>query len=400
MGSLSIAWKDVTRKRQRSFLYIFTHSLLVATGINIFLISTVLHLQIDQTSQMFNVSIIHNLNLYLTFLILFALFASIISASVLATLLAVSRMKDLAVFQSLGGTFKQIQRIPLAEIFIITSIGGIIGIIEGTVIGFILLSFLEFPIFSLSLVAFVLFSFTFLAFSALGTYFAAGLVINILIRRKFREILDSQFVITSMNPKRIWGVSTKKRTSFRLGHLLQTRTRFVSRTMILGILLLTFVASFGILGGSIIQNTTDSYIDRGYGEENVLIVSPSSSFSEIIKKCYNPNEILSFSTPHDFEGQLIPTSFMSNLPSGTIFEARLLTIGTIRLLQAFQVVNDVITASNSTLNSYIWGIDSSFSNIFNYFSFRGSSSLPNKNYMFLGDGYRQFVSNQEILQVI
>ena len=72
MGSLSIAWKDVTRKRERSFLYIITHSLLVATGINIFLISSVLHLQVEEATQMFNGSIIRIMDSYLTFLTLFS----------------------------------------------------------------------------------------------------------------------------------------------------------------------------------------------------------------------------------------------------------------------------------------------------------------------------------------
>ena len=400
MGSLSIAWKDVTRKRQRSFLYIFTHSLLIATGVNIFLISTVLHLQVDQATQMFNGSIISIMESYLTFLTFFALFASIISASVLASLLAVSRMKDLAVFQSLGGTFKQIQRIPIAEIFIITTIGGIVGIIEGTILGIILLSFLGFPILTLSLLELLFFSSVFLFFSAVGTYFAAGMVINILIRRKFSEILDSQYVVTATNPKRIWGISTKKKTAFRLGHLLQTRARSVSRIMIIGILILTFISSFGILGGSIIQSTTDSFVDRGYGGEEVIIITPSLSFSELVKKCYNPHEKLTFSTPQSLVNQFIPEQFFNNLPGGTIFESRLLTLGTIRLLEALREVNDVISAENNSFNSYIWGVDSSFSNIFDYYSVGGSSSLPNKNYMFLGDAYHQFVIHQGVMQVI
>ncbi|MHA2387915.1 MAG: hypothetical protein ACXACW_04255, partial [Candidatus Hodarchaeales archaeon] len=282
MGSLNIAWKDVIRKPERSFLYIFTHSLLVATGINIFLISSVLQLQVDQATQMFNGSIINIMDMYLLFLTGFSFLASIISASVLASLLAVSRMKDLAVFQSLGGTFKQIQRIPIAEIFIITSIGGIVGIIEGSVLGALLLSFLDFSILQIPIWEFILFSFLFLFFSAVGTYFAAGFVINVFIRRKFREILDSQYFLTPTHPKRIWGIPTKKRTAFRLGHLLQTRARLVSRIMILGILVLTLISSFGILGGSIIQSTTDTYVKRGYGGEDLVIITPSPSFSDII----------------------------------------------------------------------------------------------------------------------
>ncbi|PWI49368.1 hypothetical protein CEE45_02200 [Candidatus Heimdallarchaeota archaeon B3_Heim] len=400
MGSLSIAWKDVTRKRERSFLYIITHSLLVATGINIFLISSVLHLQVEEATQMFNGSIIRIMDSYLTFLTLFSFLASIISASVLASLLAVSRMNDLAVFQSLGGTFKQINRIPLAEIFIITTIGGIVGIIEGSVLGFVLLSFLGFSIIHLSLVELIIFSIGFLFFSAIGTYFAAGFFVNVLIRKKFREILDSQYVVTPTNPNRIWGISTKKRTAFRLGHLLQTRARLVSRIMIIGILVLTLISSFGILGGSIIQNTADSYVDRGYGGRDVIVITPSPSFSYIVKKCYDPYEKLSFSPPTNFADEFIPEEFLSILPPETIFESRLLTIGTIRLLEALREVNDVISSVSSIFNSYIWGVDSSFSNIFSYYSVGGSSSYPNQNYMFMADGYHQFVINQGVMKAI
>ncbi|MHA2154162.1 MAG: hypothetical protein ACXABU_02405 [Candidatus Hodarchaeales archaeon] len=400
MGSLNIAWKDVIRKPERSFLYIFTHSLLVATGINIFLISSVLQLQVDQATQMFNGSIINIMDMYLLFLTGFSFLASIISASVLASLLAVSRMKDLAVFQSLGGTFKQIQRIPIAEIFIITSIGGIVGIIEGSVLGALLLSFLDFSILQIPIWEFILFSFLFLFFSAVGTYFAAGFVINVFIRRKFREILDSQYFLTPTHPKRIWGIPTKKRTAFRLGHLLQTRARLVSRIMILGILVLTLISSFGILGGSIIQSTTDTYVKGGYGGEDLVIITPSPSFSDIIKRCYDPHEKLTFNPSPNFANEFIPGSFLSNLPSDTIFESRLLVLGTIRLLEALREVNDVISAVNSTFNSYIWGVDSSFSSIFNYYSVGGSSDYPTEDFMFMADGYHQFVIHQGVMQVI
>ncbi len=400
MGSLNIAWKDVTRKKERSFLYIFTHSLLTATGINVFLISSVLQLQVAEATQMFNGSIISIMDLYLSFLLLFALLSSIISASVLASLLAVSRMKDLAVFQSLGGTFKQIQRIPIAEIFIITTIGGILGIIEGCILGFFLLSTLGFPILQISGMDLFLFSLGFLVCSAVGTYFAGGFVINVLIRRKFREILDSQYVVTPTNPNKVWGFSAKKRTAFRLGHLLQTRARLVSRIMILGILVLTLISSFGILGGSIIQNTADSYVERGYGGKDIIVVTPSPDFSGLIKKCYDPYEKLTFNAPQSFSNEFIPNTFIEDLPSGTIFESRLLTIGTIRLLEALREVNDVLTSVNSTFNCYIWGIDSSFSNIFNYYSVGSTSSYPKAETMFMADGYHQFVIREGVMQVI
>ncbi len=400
MGSLSIAWKDITRKRERSLLYILTHSLLVATGVNIFLISSVLSLQVDQATQMFNGSIIHIMGLYLTFLILFSLLASIISASVLSSLLAVSRMKDLAIYQSLGGTFKQIQRIPITEIFIITTLGGILGIIEGCVFGILLQSILRFSVFHLSLLDLSLFSLIFLFLSAVGTYFAGGFIVNILIRKKFGEILDSQFYATPTNPKKVWGISTHKRTAFRLGHLLHSRARLVSRVMIVGIFVLTLISSFGILGGSIIQSTTDSFVDRGYGGKNVLIITPSAAFSNVVKNCYDPHEQLAFEHSLFPEDEFIPRSFMNELPESTVYESRLLALGTIRLLEALREVNDVIKSVNSTFNSYIWGVDSTFSNIFDYYSVGDSSSFPSNNNMFMGDGYHQFVIHEGVMKAI
>ena len=182
MGSLSIAWKDIKRKKQRSFLYIFTHSLVTATGISLYIMSLGIKLQLYNTNIIFNGAIVRVLTQYLSFLTIFSLLATIIVSSVLSSLLTVSRMKDLSTLQALGGTFKQIQRIPLAEIFLITVIGGIIGNFEGFLGGYLLIIFLGLNPGPLNILEYFFFSSQFFILSIVGTYFAAGYFVNYLIR--------------------------------------------------------------------------------------------------------------------------------------------------------------------------------------------------------------------------
>jgi ABC-type lipoprotein release transport system permease subunit len=396
MGSISIAWKDITRKPERSLLYMVTQSLLVATGGNLFLLSTALVVQVRNAEQKFNGLILRIMSQYIDFLIFFTLIASIITASVLASLLTISRMDDLAVFQSIGGTFKQIQRIPIAEIFLITVFGGGLGVVEGLFGGYILQVLLGFQSIHISIFQYFLFSSLFVGLSIIGTYFTSGFFVNILIRKKFQEILDGQFEITRMNPKRVWGIPAKGKTAFRFGHLFQSRGRLISRVMILGILILTLISSFGILGGSIIQNTTDSYIERGYGFTNdvnqVIVVTPSITFSSFLEGLYDSNYDLTFNLPIEFKTEIIPSTFLnqlSQLVTKSTFESRLLTVGTFRMLGEYRVINNsLIGLTNETLKSYVWGIDASFGEVFDYFSVGIEYDTPSNDDIFIADGYQ------------
>ena len=89
LGSLSIAWKDIARKKRRSILYIITLSLVNATGVSLFVISSALKSQIAQASGKFNGIILQVMIDYMNFLIIFSFLTSIVVASVLVSLLTV-----------------------------------------------------------------------------------------------------------------------------------------------------------------------------------------------------------------------------------------------------------------------------------------------------------------------
>ncbi len=392
MGSLNIAWKDITRKKQRSILFIFTLSLVNATGISLYIISSALKSQIVQASGKFNGIILQVIIDYMNFLIIFSFLTSIVVASVLVSLLTVARMKDLAIFQSIGGTYKQIQRIPIAEIFIITIFACFLGIFEGIISGYLLLLSLSLNQIVINIFSFGFFILQFILISVIGTYFVSGFFVNYLLRRKFNEIMNSQYEIISGTTKTAWGFSTKKRTAFKFGHLFQQRSPMISRVMILGILILTLISSFGLLGGSIIQETTDSYIKRGYGAEKnmtTIVVTPTQDCSTFLKSQYDPNNELTFEIPTNLTKKFFSPEFFSQIPQGTIYESRLLSVGTIHLIVNRGDVNKTnINVGNNTFQTYLWGVDSTFGNAFNYYSVGKELSFPLNDDLFLGDSYQ------------
>ncbi len=388
---MKIAWKDITRKKNRSLLYILTLCLVDATGISLFLISSALKSQIMQVSGRFNGVILRIMIEYLNFLIIFTFLASIVVASVLASLLTISRMKDLAIFQSIGGTYKQIQRIPIAEIFIITLIACFLGLFLGVFGGYLLIIVLGLDNFTINIVTFGIFVLQFILLSVIGTYFTSGFFVNYLLRKKFSEILNSQYEVGSGSPKTAWGFSTKGRTAFKFGHLFQQRAPMISRIMIFGILILTLIGNFGILGGSIIQETTDSYIERGYGAEKnttTIVVTPTSDSLATLQLLYDSSLNLDFSGSEDLAKHFFTNEFLSQIPQNTIYESRLLVLGTIHLIVNLGEINNTdINIGNNTFQTYFWGVDTSFGNVFNYYSVGKETDFPNNEELFIGDGY-------------
>ena len=367
LGSLSIAWKDIARKKQRSILYIITLSLVNATGVSLFVISSALKSQIEQASGKFNGIILQVMIDYMNFLILFSFLTSIVVASVLVSLLTVARMKDLAIFQSIGGTYKQIQRIPIAEIFIITLFACFLGLIGGLFAGYILLLSLSLDHIIINIFSLVLFILQFVLISVIGTYFVSGFFVNYLLGRKFNEIMNSQYEVISGTTKTAWGFSTKKRTAFKFGHLFQQRSPMISRVMILGILILTLITSFGILGGSIIRETTDSYIKRGYGSEintTTIVVTPSNDCTDFLRSTYDSSNILSFELPLNLTKKYFTPEFFSQIPQTAKYETRLLSVGTIHLIVNRGDINKTnINVGNNTFQTYLWGVDREFVNL-------------------------------------
>ena len=205
--------------------------------------------QMGQDQAYFNNSILQIFNGHLTFLLTFAILAGVIVAAILCCLLTIARMDDLAVLLALGGTFKQIQRIPLAQIFLITLISGLLGWIGGIIglSGFFIL--LRFESIDVGYVLNLYFGIIYIIIQIIGTYIAAGFFVNILIRKKFREIIDGQYDVVMVDQKKkikIWGISFNRGVSFRLAYLFNKRSRILSWFLIGGTFMLIFLTTFGI----------------------------------------------------------------------------------------------------------------------------------------------------------
>ena len=310
MGSLNLAIKDIRRQKHRSLLFIIVQSCVTASGMIVYGLSLAIRAQIGQSRSYFNNSIIQIFNDHLTFLFNFALVAGIAVAVILSSLLTVARMNDLATLLALGGTFKQIQRVPLAQIFLITLISGVIGWFGGIVGLSIFLLLLRFSTVNVLEVLNLPIGIGYIAVQIIGTYIFAGFIVNLLIRKRFREIIEGQFDVVQVDPNKIWGIklSMKKRIGFRLAYLFSKRSRLLNWVMITGTFMLIFLTTFGILGGNIIQETTNSYISRGYGS-NVYVVTPKE-ISPVLRNLYDPEVELQFDTSVINSNNVIPNDFL------------------------------------------------------------------------------------------
>jgi len=346
MGSLNLALKDIWRQKSRSLLFIVVH---IVTGILV--------------------------------------------ATILSCLLTVARMDDLAVILALGGTFKRIQRVPLAQIFVITLISGVIGLIGGTLGLFSLTLFLQ--IGTIELESFLPIGLVYVACQIIGTYFAAGFVVNLLIRKKMREIIEGQYDVVTFNQTKIWRIPTKGRIGFRLAYLFNKRSRVLSWVMIGGTFMLIFLTVFGILGGNIIINTTNSYIERGYGTNFYVITRPE--LESLLKDLYDPMKEIRFNSPLLTSGYNIPTSLFDQLPQNCIYEARLLISGSARMITDITEINEStgwpIGSGTTTFETYYWGINGSTFSLFDYYGIRFAPPIGLDVY--IGDGMIQSYPNDQ-----
>jgi hypothetical protein len=300
-------------------------------------------------------------------------------------------MDDLAVILALGGTFKRIQRVPLAQIFLITFIAGLIGLTGGI---FSLFSFSLFlQIKSLDLGIILPLGLVYIIIQVIGTYFAAGFVVNVLIRKKMREIIDGQYDVVTVNQKEVWGISTKGRISFRLAYLFNKRTRILSWVMIGGTFFLVFLTTFGILGGNIIITTTNSYIERGYGSDVYVVTKPE--LKSLLKDLFDPMRELQFNSSLLTSRYPISAIFFDQLPTDCVYEARLLIPGTVRMITEIKTENGAPIGSGSTLmETYYWGINRSTFSLFDYY-YGISFGSPTENEVYIGDGMIRTYLNDE-----
>ena len=356
-------------------------------------LAEIIQSQIGQSRAYFNNAIIQIFNGYLNFLISFAIVTGILVATILSCLLTVARMDDLAVILALGGTFKRIQRVPLAQIFVITLISGVIGLIGGTLGLFSLTLLLQ--IGTIELESFLPIGLVYVACQIIGTYFAAGFVVNLLIRKKMREIIEGQYEVVTVNQTRIWRIPTKGRIGFRLAYLFNKRSRVLSWVMIGGTFMLIFLTVFGILGGNIIINTTNSYIERGYGTNFYVITRPE--LESLLKDLYDPMKEIQFNSPLLTSEYNIPTSFISQLPQNCTYEARLLFPGLARMITDITEINESsgwpIGSGNTTFETYYWGINSSTFSIFDYYGI--TFAPPIGLDIYIGDGMIQSYPNDQ-----
>lgn len=387
MGSLNLAIKDIFRQKQRSFLFIAVQSPIIASGMIFYGISLSLQEQLGKTEVLFNSILVQLFNGHLNFLFFFAIGAGICVASILSSLLTIARMNDLAVIQSLGATFKKTQRLILSQIFLLTIFSGGLGWITG-LFGLYIFSFLlgfeSNPFEVLNLVSGLLYIIGLI----IGTYFVAGFIVNIIIRKKSQEIIDGQYELIQFDSSKLWGfIPIKGKSALRLAYLFTKRSRILSWVVSFGMFMLIFVTSFGILGGNIIMTTTNSYIDRGYGEDIYVISTPE--MSSLLQILYNPTQELIFNGTFLTEDYAIPSSFLSQLNASSNYETRLLLLGYVKLVP--NVIFDPEQTNISTgwvvRQAYYWGLSSS--TLFNYYGL-GNFSVPRTSFVYLGDGIPQY----------
>ena len=203
MGSLSLASKDILRQKQRSLLFIAVQSPITAAGMIFYGISISLQSQLGKSEALFNSILLQLFNGNLNFLFFFSIVAGVCVASILSSLLAIARMNDIAVIQSLGATFKSSQRIILAQIFLLTLMSALIGWIMG-IIGLSIFSTIlgieSDPFETLNIIFGILYIFVLIC----GTYFVSGFIVNLLIRKKSEEIVNGQYEVIEVNSTKMW----------------------------------------------------------------------------------------------------------------------------------------------------------------------------------------------------
>jgi hypothetical protein len=319
-----------------------------------------------------------------------ALITGILVATLLSSILTIGRMKDLAVLLAMGGSFKDIQRIPIAQMFLLTLFSGILGWIINLCSQVIFQITLGIPLISLEGLLLPLHDINYVVLQLLGVYLIAGLIINYIIRQNFREIIEGQYSSELRSTDKIWGFPVVKRVTFWIGYLVSKRFRVLSSLMLIGTFMLVFLISFAAFGGNIIHTTTSSYIVRGFGSD-VLVVTPSE-ISTLVEDLFDPStQIKLFDSPLLSEKYLLSASFLDSLPNSSKFETRLLLGGDIDILLPIETIFDPsLNASypvsgKVTGKSFFWGIDNNSFSIFNYFNIT-DIPIPINNLIHIGDG--------------
>ncbi|UCE12738.1 MAG: hypothetical protein JSV04_11150 [Candidatus Heimdallarchaeota archaeon] len=404
MGSLNLAMKDIMRQKHRSLLFIFVQSSITASGMIMYGLAIGIETQLGNSEAYFNNIIIQIFDGYLSFLLGFAIVAGILVAAILSSLLTIARMDDLAILLALGGTSKKIQRVPLSQIFLIILFSGILGWIGGLIGLSLFIIILQLDTINAGAILNLPFGIIYIAGQLIGTYIGAGFIITLLIRQKFREIIDGQYDVVKIDHTKIWGISTKKRVSFRLAYLLNKRSKILSLTMTCGTFMLIFLTTFGILGGNIIHNTTNSYVERGYGE-NVYVITPTNMVP-ILQELYDPSGKLLFNSPlltSITSENAIDSSFIERLPLNCTYEARLLMAGSVRMITDIKTdpSGGILGGGNKTMDTFYWGVNESTFSLFNYYTV--NITVPSFSWVKtarLGDGLHQTFLNEEEIQAI
>jgi len=313
-------------------------------------------------------------------------------------------MEDFSILSALGGTFKKIQRIPLASVLLINCFSALLGALEGCIGGLVFQMLLGINI-NLTIgtiIDYLVFTFLFFFLSISGTYIFSGFLINIFIKRKFQELALSQYAIeSSPDHRKVLRISTEKKPAFLLGYLFQKRFRLISRVVILGILTLSLISAFGLLGGSIIQETSKDYINQGFSS-NVIVITPSLEFSILLKDLYNPHNQINFDSSMNFiDKQVIPEQFISEIhDANSIYERRWFSPGYVYFIPGINYEDIWLGAENTTFPCYFWIIEDG-STIFHYYSWELLfDSPPMYQPVFIGDGWKNIVEGNTISSLI
>ncbi|MFW9779397.1 MAG: hypothetical protein ACFFE8_11135 [Candidatus Heimdallarchaeota archaeon] len=385
MGSLQLAWVDIRRTRSRTNIFIGIQSLITASGMLFNRLSQFLGGQVSSYTGL-NPSIISILYNFLSFLSMTALITGILVATLLSSILTIGRMKDLAVLLAMGGSFKDIQRVPLAQMLLLTLVSGILGWIINILIQFLFQFLLGIPLISVMELLIPVPETIYVVLQLLGVYFVAGLIINYIIRQNFREIIEGQYSLDLKSSHTIWGYSITKQVAFWVGYLVSKRFRVLSSLMLIGTFLLVFLISFAVFGGNIIHVSTNSFASRGYGDQ-VIVVTPIE-ISSLVEDLYDPStQTKPFQSVLLSKDYLLPPSFLQILPDSGTYETRLLLGGEVDILLPLELSENGSYPASGIVSgkSFFWGIDSQNFSLFNYFSIK-DEPITTKSLVYVGDG--------------
>lgn len=360
--------------KHRSLMFIFSVICVFGSGIIVNGFNYIMKGSVNSGFYYFNPTISLLMVKYLDYLLLFNIIAVLLITSIFASFLAISRMDDITVLITLGGTFKTIQRLILLQTMLLITIGSLFGMIIGSITLILLFILIGVQYVNFTLVLSPIFILIYLTLVIIGTYFSAGLVVYLTLKRKYSEIVDSQYQLVQIKLKNSSRFSFKNKPSYFLGNLFYKRSISLSQIMLVGSFMLVFMVGLGLFSNSVINEYSFNSIDRGFND-NIYVVT-SENLYDIMIDLYNPRTPPTFSEINLNSNFIIPDELINQISDNCDYELRLLVVGKAREipLESKDDKSDAWSKPPNEFNTYLWGIEGN-STLFDIHSLSSSNVM-------------------------